>query len=300
MAAGASPKVITSARESSSTPMGDETFNLRAANPSKKSNMAPAIMKHNAVPYLSAKANLTAMQPQVRLHSVIMFGMCFFIKLCDRGYGGTSLLVLGNLVWERLECGQHGAVAYGGLTENYLDVCVGGQKDVDTAAKFDEAEVFVNVALFVAACVGDDAASHGAGNLPDEDFAIPLGVDYYGGSLVFEACLGQPCFMEIAVLVFYFLDDAVYGKPIGMDVGQGHENGDHFAFVVEVLLLVNFFNHNYFAVGRSNHHSFCLAFEVANGATEEVDHDAVDYCRDGENDIENAGKIEHVDKNPQA
>lgn len=42
---GASPKLITSARESSSLPMGEDTFNKRAVMPSKKSKSADNNMK---------------------------------------------------------------------------------------------------------------------------------------------------------------------------------------------------------------------------------------------------------------
>ena len=48
MAAGASPNVMSSARESSSFPMGEETCSRRAVIPSKKSNVAPNTMKSRA------------------------------------------------------------------------------------------------------------------------------------------------------------------------------------------------------------------------------------------------------------
>ena len=48
MADGATPNVTTSAKESNSFPMGEDTFNKRAVIPSKKSKTAPIIMKMNA------------------------------------------------------------------------------------------------------------------------------------------------------------------------------------------------------------------------------------------------------------
>ena len=56
MAAGASPNVMSSARESSSFPMGEETRSRRAVIPSKKSNVAPNTMKSRANSYLLWKA----------------------------------------------------------------------------------------------------------------------------------------------------------------------------------------------------------------------------------------------------
>ena len=48
IAEGATPNVTSSASESSSLPMGDETPNKRALMPSKKSNTAPMIIHISA------------------------------------------------------------------------------------------------------------------------------------------------------------------------------------------------------------------------------------------------------------
>ena len=48
MAEGAKPKVISSANESSSFPMGEETWSRRATIPSKKSKTAPMTMNSSA------------------------------------------------------------------------------------------------------------------------------------------------------------------------------------------------------------------------------------------------------------
>ena len=49
MVAGATPKVTLSASESSSLPIGDDTFSRRALIPSKKSKTAPMIIHHSAI-----------------------------------------------------------------------------------------------------------------------------------------------------------------------------------------------------------------------------------------------------------
>ena len=77
--AGATPKVTTSAKESSSLPMGDCTFSNRATMPSKKSNTAPRNMNAAARSRFIFMACQVAKAPQVRLDNVIVFGMCFFI-----------------------------------------------------------------------------------------------------------------------------------------------------------------------------------------------------------------------------
>ena len=48
IADGASPKVMSSARESSSLPMGEDTWRSRAEKPSKKSKTAPRMINVSA------------------------------------------------------------------------------------------------------------------------------------------------------------------------------------------------------------------------------------------------------------
>lgn len=81
MVAGATPKVTSSASESSSLPIGDETCSRRALMPSKKSNTAPMIIHNNAIFGFPPKANDVAMQPETRLQQVIVFGICFLILI---------------------------------------------------------------------------------------------------------------------------------------------------------------------------------------------------------------------------
>ena len=78
---GATPNVTISARESSSFPIGELTFNNRADIPSKKSNTAPMIIHVNDISILPLKAYAMAIQPDIRLQQVIVLGMCFLIAI---------------------------------------------------------------------------------------------------------------------------------------------------------------------------------------------------------------------------
>ena len=68
---------------------------------------------------------------------------------------------------------------------------------------------------------------------------------------------------------------------------------------MEILLFVNFLNHNNLAIGGGNDHTVCLAFEVAYWATEEVDHDTVHYKRDGQCNVEDVRCVKHSGKEPE-
>lgn len=79
---GASPNVTTSARESNSLPMGEETFKALAVKPSKKSNTAPSRMNIGGSMWESEQyKEYIANMPQSRLESVRMFGICFLIMV---------------------------------------------------------------------------------------------------------------------------------------------------------------------------------------------------------------------------
>ena len=75
MAEGAKPKVMSSAKESSSLPIGDDTLSKRADMPSKKSNTAPTIIHNRAMRISPRKALYVAIQPEIRLQHVIEFGI---------------------------------------------------------------------------------------------------------------------------------------------------------------------------------------------------------------------------------
>ena len=76
--AGATPNVITSANESNSFPIGDDTWSKRATIPSKKSNIAPMIINKKAYLKRAPNAKYTAIHPEMRLLHVSMLGMVFF------------------------------------------------------------------------------------------------------------------------------------------------------------------------------------------------------------------------------
>lgn len=82
MAAGANPKVIKSASESSSLPIGEATLSNRAEKPSKKSKTAPQKISATAS---SSDLNwvveiTTENTPHSKLQIVSVLGMCFFIS----------------------------------------------------------------------------------------------------------------------------------------------------------------------------------------------------------------------------
>ena len=72
IADGAAPKVITSAKESNSLPIGELTFSKRATIPSKKSNTAPIIINSNATLSLVASLLVLLLQAKLRLHCYLL------------------------------------------------------------------------------------------------------------------------------------------------------------------------------------------------------------------------------------
>ena len=85
-AAGASPEVMTSANESSCTPIAEDECNRRATKPSKKSNTIPATISQKAsVKSLYISAATTANDPQSRFMRVNKFGIVKSrIRICKR------------------------------------------------------------------------------------------------------------------------------------------------------------------------------------------------------------------------
>lgn len=61
-------------------PIGEETCSNRALMPSKKSNIAPMIMKSNARSMSPVKAKDVAIQPEKRLQQVMELGMWRVMK----------------------------------------------------------------------------------------------------------------------------------------------------------------------------------------------------------------------------
>ena len=93
MLAGATPNVTSSAKESSSLPIGLDTPRTRAVIPSKKSKTAPRMMNSRAISGMPNKANTVATHPEIRLQQVIVFGICFFIFMIRNKVKGRKPLV---------------------------------------------------------------------------------------------------------------------------------------------------------------------------------------------------------------
>jgi hypothetical protein len=77
--AGATPKLTTSANESSSLPRGENVFRILAAIPSRKSKRAAMATQITTPSKLLLKAIVIAIQPENRFRSVKIFGTCFLI-----------------------------------------------------------------------------------------------------------------------------------------------------------------------------------------------------------------------------
>ena len=71
-----------------------------------------------------------------------------------------------------------------------------------------------------------------------------------------------------------------------MDVGNRHENGNHQAAVVEILVFFHLFNHHHLAISGCHHYPFHVAGELAERAAEEIDCNAVKH---------NAGCRKHIE-----
>ena len=99
-AAGAKPKLITSASESSSLPISELTLRSRATNPSKKSKTAESTIKMAQESGSPNNANCTAIQPEIKLSAVMVFGICFFMAqniLVAKTVSGMAMAVAAAL-----------------------------------------------------------------------------------------------------------------------------------------------------------------------------------------------------------
>jgi hypothetical protein len=77
---GATPKLTTSARLSSSLPITEYAFSNLAENPSRKSKIIAASISHDAVTVSPVAAKMTAANPDVRLSEVIKLGIYLIIE----------------------------------------------------------------------------------------------------------------------------------------------------------------------------------------------------------------------------
>lgn len=189
-------------------------------------------------------------------------------------------------VFSAFQFRDDGLISDGFLSHFDEDFRADGEIDIDARAEFDEAHVFVDVAVFVFSGVGDDSSGDCSGDLSDEDVHSVRCFDDHGGAFVFCAGFGKPGFVEVSFVVHHFFHDAFDGEPVGVDVGDGHKDGNHQSAVVEIFILFDLFNHHNLSVGSSDDGSFCFSAKLSNGTTEEVQHDAIEDGRDGEDAIE--------------
>ena len=104
--------------------------------------------------------------------------------------------------------------------------------------------------------------------------------------LVLRSGFGQPCLVVVAVEMLGRYDMSVNGKPVGVDIEQRHEDADHDAAVVEIVVLLHLLYDDNLAVCRRDNHaqSVVTLRELTDGATEEIEHHGPHYAEDdGEN-----------------
>ena len=141
----------------------------------------------------------------------------------------------------------------------------------------------VDIAFLSFLGIGDDASCHGSSHLAYEDFVSRSRLYDNRGAFVFGRSLWQPCLFEVSVVMAHHLYESLHGKPVGMDIGDAHEDADHQPSVVEVFVFVYLFDDHYVSVCRCHHHVVGgVAFEDADGASEEIDNDGVDGGKDNE------------------
>ena len=135
--------------------------------------------------------------------------------------------------------------------------------------------MLVDEAIVSSLGIGDDSARHGSCYLSRHDGLTAGCLDDDGGAFVVGACLGEPCFHELAVLMADMGHDSVDGVPVGMDIGDAHEDGNHEAAVVEIFVFIDFFDDYDCAVSGCDDYAVGVAAKDADGASEEVDHDEI-------------------------
>ena len=99
--------------------------------------------------------------------------------------------------------------------------------------------------------------------------------------LVLLAGLWQPCLHELTVLVLHEFHLSIHREPVGMNIPQAHEDGNHQALIVEVRSVIYFFYYHNLAVCRSYYELLGILYvQVANRAAVEIEHDAIYHSED--------------------
>ena len=143
--------------------------------------------------------------------------------------------------------------------------------------------MFVDKAVLSLLGVGNDAARHGSGNLSAEYLLAVRSGEQDVGMLVFLTGLRQPCFMIVAVKMSDELHLAVDREPVGMDIYNAHEDGNHQTAVMEIFILVNLLNDNNLSVGWCHDNILgILRREMADRTTIEIHNKGISHSKDKE------------------
>ena len=183
-----------------------------------------------------------------------------------------------------LQHGDDGLIASGGLPEGDFDIGVKGEIDIHATAELNEAHVVVDIALLTFGGIRDDATRNGSCHLPHKDIVARGGLDDNRRTLILRGSLGKPCTHEVAIMMTHLTHDSLHGKPVGMDIGDAHEDADHQTTVVEIFVLLHFLDDDDMAIGRGNNNIVRhLSLVNADGATEKIDNNGVNYGKDNYN-----------------
>ena len=85
---------------------------------------------------------------------------------------------------------------------------------------------------------------------------------------------------------------AIDGEPVGMYVQRTHEDRDHQAFVVKVLVFLSLFYYHDLAVGRRNNQLIRVTVVIADRAAIEVQRHEPGSAKDDDEDPERYGSAE--------
>ena len=166
------------------------------------------------------------------------------------------------------------------LAELHVYLCAKWQEAIHARTELDEAQMLVNIAILTFLGIGYYTACHSTGNLTTEYIYTIIRGDDSVSHLVLFTCLRKPRLVESTILMMYEFYLAINREPVGMHVEKAHEDTYHDTTLMEILVLVNFLNHNDATISRSNNDIFrVILSEIADRTTEEVYNDTI-YCRE--------------------
>ena len=123
--------------------------------------------------------------------------------------------------------------------------------------------------------IGYNPTSYSTCNLTNKNFLTIGCLNDNGTTFVFCGGLRQPCFIEVSIMVLDHLHNALYWKPIGMNIEERHEDTNHYATVMKIFIFLNFFYHYDFTVSTCYHIILRLARKYTDGTTEKIDNNAI-------------------------